>query len=162
MKYFAETTATARLQSAKHHPCLLLLIGISYIKPYLLVTQFHGGIDKAYTLGNAVKGELLQTDCDWLDVLNHITKALGFIHSKGWIHNDLKDNNIVLHLIDGQWKPLIVDFGKSTRIKIAIIDCRHRKKTEKVYWIAPEVIEGRCPPSISSDLFSLGRSSRMF
>lgn len=153
-----EARAIQEIQSIEHHPCLPLVIGISLSDiPYLLVTQFHGaGNDLTYTLSKAVNSELLQTKEQWLDVLIEIAKALGFIHRRGWIHNDLKENNIVLHkLLQGQWRPIIIDFGKSVKVDEAT--CSKPKKDGQIYrWIAPEVLEGRCPPSPSSDIFSLG------
>ncbi|RUA04808.1 MAG: hypothetical protein DSY43_05850, partial [Gammaproteobacteria bacterium] len=80
-------------------------------QPYLLVTQFHGDKETAYTLANPVKSELLTTH-EWLDVLVKLAKGLGYIHNQGWIHNDLKENNVVLHSSQEQWRPVIIDFGK--------------------------------------------------
>jgi tRNA A-37 threonylcarbamoyl transferase component Bud32 len=35
------------------------------------------------------------------------------MHSVGVIHNDLHANNIVVSLINGQWKAYVIDFGWS-------------------------------------------------
>lgn len=145
------------IQGVEHHPSLPLLIGIRVnIRPYLLVSQFHGGNDCAYTLASGIRSELLTTPQQWLEVLIDLTTALGFIHQKGWIHDDLKENNVVLHLINNKWKPVIIDFGKS--VKIGSAKCSLKTRDAKVYyWKAPEVLSGKSPPSTLSDIFSLGQ-----
>lgn len=153
-----EAQAIMELQSIEHHPSLPLLIGVSFrIRPYLIVTQFHGDKDNAYTLGAAVKDGNILTSCNqWLDILVRLAKALGFIHNQGWIHNDLKQNNVVLHLMgNNEWKPVIIDFGKSVKRKLAM--CPSKKRSQTIfYWIAPEVSSCASPPSPSSDIFALG------
>lgn len=40
--------------------------------------------------------------------------ALSFIHSKGYLHNDLKGDNMIISEVDKMLHPIIIDFGKST------------------------------------------------
>lgn len=151
------------LQKTEHHPCLALLIGVSLkSKPFMLVTQFHGGSDstQAYTIFTAIDVKLINDniDAEWLRVLTELAKALGFIHNRGYLHNDFKENNVVLHYTKAKWSPVIIDFGKSVRISMA----QHGKKKDPKYyhWIAPEVLSGGSCPSTLSDIFSLGRIIR--
>ena len=45
-----------------------------------------------------------------------IGKAMLHVHSKGYLHNDLKANNVVLEKKDGRFNPVIIDFGKSLKV----------------------------------------------
>ena len=46
-----------------------------------------------------------------------MAEALQHIHSRGYLHNDLKANNVVLEMRYGsRYNPVIIDFEKSTRI----------------------------------------------
>ncbi|XP_031553520.1 RAF proto-oncogene serine/threonine-protein kinase-like [Actinia tenebrosa] len=151
-----EATAILNIQKIEHHPCLPLLLGINLNKsPPLLVTQFHGAEnDTSHTLSKAIRSKLLKSNEQWLDILIQLVKAVGFIHTRGWIHNDLKENNIVLHKItEMEWRPIVIDFGKSVKVLEAKC-CKPKEKN--YYWIAPEVLEGRSPPLQLSDIFSLG------
>ena len=82
-------------------------------------------------------------------------EILIFIHERGFLHNDLKSNNVV---IDGsENKPVIIDFGKSCKIvkarlrKPKVIE----KSMKKFPHIAPEIHRGE-RQSIASDVFSFG------
>jgi len=41
-------------------------------------------------------------------------ETLLFVHNKGYLHNDLKGNNVVLDRANHN--PVLIDFGKSKRI----------------------------------------------
>jgi len=143
------------IQWIEHHSSLPLLIGISVnAKPCLLVSQFHGNNMSAYTLSTAIKSKLLAASSEWLDVLITLAQALGFIHQKGWVHDDLKENNVVLHLMNDKWQPVIIDFGKSVRAATA--KCGTKTRDPSIYyWKAPELLACLSPPSFLSDMYSL-------
>ena len=88
----------------------------------------------------------------------HVRKYLKankmFSHERGFLHNDLKSNNVV---IDGsENKPVIIDFGKSCKIVKARLRKPNIKKwTNKFPHIAPEIHRGE-RQSIASDVFSFG------
>ena len=66
-----------------------------------------------------------------------------FIHERGFLHNDLKSNNVV---IDGsENKPVIIDFGKSCKIVKARLrkpKVNIEKSMNKFPHIAPEILCG--------------------
>lgn len=35
------------------------------------------------------------------------------MHDFGFLHNDIKANNLLLEIVDGDFNPVIIDFGKS-------------------------------------------------
>ena len=79
-----------------------------------------------------------------------------FIHERGFLHNDLKSNNVV---IDGsENKPVIIDLGKSCKIVKARLrkpKVNIEKSMNKFPHIAPEMQRGG-RQSIASDVFSFG------
>lgn len=92
-------------------------------------------------------------------MLEQLSRALGYVHQRGYLHNDLKENNVVLHITKEHWTPVIIDFGKSR--KITASEPRSKQKEAQHYhWIAPEVLDGTSAQTIRSDVFSLGRILR--
>jgi serine/threonine-protein kinase len=112
---------------------------------YVLYELMDVGDLKEYVLQ---KGGLDEREA--LRVLIHITKGLAFLHSRGYIHCDIKPENIfgkkVLNSI--LWK--LGDFGlMKIRGSVSIIDVKGT-----IGYIAPEVFKGEIHRS--SDIYSLG------
>ena len=87
-------------------------------------------------------------------------EVLARVHKKGFCHNDLKSNNVVLDNKDGVYNPVVIDFGKS----IPRSWCQGAKNTlsEKKEaickghpHIAPKNVGGVKGESIANDIFSL-------
>ena len=78
------------------HPGLPLLLGIcTQTMPYRLVAQLHGEKKKSLTLWRAIKKVKLDKRC-WFAILRAISKTLACIHEMGFLHDDLKSNNVVM------------------------------------------------------------------
>lgn len=95
-------------------------------------------------------------------VLVGVCKGLQFIHGQGFLHNDIKLDNIVLGITrNRELKPYIIDFGKARRI-----DCgkmytlseseRQEFKVEHSH-IAPDLRDGLVAQSVATDVYSCGR-----
>ncbi|XP_020896029.1 tyrosine-protein kinase Src42A-like [Exaiptasia diaphana] len=150
-----ESEALQDLQRTQHHISLPLLFGVNLDSlSFLLVTQLNGAQDRTYALGNAIKEKLLKFK-QWVDLAIQLARTLGYIQSCGWLHNDLKENNIVVHYISPAWNPVIIDFGKSCLIKKAKVKTKQHDAS-RYPWIAPEVLQYTSPPSQASDIFSFG------
>ena len=82
------------------------------------------------------------------------------VHEAGYVHNDLKSNNVVLEKRDdGKHHPVIIDFGKSVeteKAKTAVAKPLHVRSQYQNTYIAPELVNGTGRPSIESDVFALG------
>lgn len=141
------------------HPGLPLLFGVqTSTSPYSLILQFHCINGKSMTLAKAVKATSIKKK-QWLEVIEKIGGALQYTHEKGYLHNDMKSNNVVL---EDNYNPVIIDFGKST-----VIGEKAKKKNlsqeeqlayaEKYPHIAPEIINGSAVRSIASDVYSLAK-----
>lgn len=130
-------------------------------RPYVLVTEFYGIDGKCVTLDNAVKGRLPLSIPDWAKVLGKTSEALSFVHSKGFIHGDIKSNNIVIRSESSSYVPVIIDFGKMKKIseakKYNLTSKEKERYSKKYKHIAPEVVKGSHPKSPASDIYSLGQ-----
>ena len=86
------------------------------------------------------------------NILKQTCEILMFIHERGFLHNDLKGNNVV---IDGsENKHVIIDFGKSCKIVKARLrkpKVNNEKSMNKFPHIALEMQRG-----VASDVFSFG------
>ncbi len=132
-----------------NHPNIISLQSYLYKKDkkelYVLYELMDVGDLKEYV---KEKGTLSEEDA--LKVLWHITNGLEFLHSRGYIHCDIKPENIfgkrILNSI--VWK--LGDFGlMKIRGSVSVIDVKGT-----IGYIAPEVFRGELHRS--SDIYSLG------
>ncbi|CAB4011817.1 probable serine threonine- kinase gdt4 [Paramuricea clavata] len=142
------------------HPGLPLVFGASLeVKPYQLVLQFHGIDGKCVTFNKAIQsgvGDRL----DWVSIFKETAEALYFMHKKGFLHNDLKSDNIVLSEENNAIHPVIIDFGKCRSLsnpKRYSLTAKEQKKYKEYHrHIAPEVVKGTHSQSFKSDIYSYG------
>jgi eukaryotic-like serine/threonine-protein kinase len=86
-----------------------------------------------------------------VDILQACAEALGHAHENGYIHGDVRPDNVII-TPDGRVK--VTDFGvgasvaASTRIQLNALP-------QAAYYLAPELAEGRAPDA-RTDLYSLG------
>lgn len=97
---------------------------------------------------------------EWCRIMFECADALYYIHSKEYLHNDLKGDNVIMNEIHNSLHPVIIDFGKSTTIsqgKIYKLSSRDQEKYRKCHkHIAPEVVRGTHSQSIASDVYAFG------
>ena len=120
------------------HQGLPFLFGVqTKVKPYSIVLQFLGTKEHSLTVWRAVFKKKLSCD-EWIRVLDSIAETLHHIHSKGYLHNDLKANNVVLEVRYGmQVNPVIIDFGKSTKINSLKLKKKTLSKSEQNIYRGP-------------------------
>ena len=142
------------LNSLGDNEGLPLLLGVcTETEPYSLVIQFYGRGEESLTLHKAIKEKML-TKTSTVDTFVRICNTLEFIHTKGYLHNDLKTNNVLLERgIDG-FCPIIIDFGKSRPIAKSVQGGQRRLSSAD--YIAPEVRNG-LKETTASDVYSLGK-----
>ncbi|XP_031553462.1 probable serine/threonine-protein kinase DDB_G0280717 [Actinia tenebrosa] len=145
------------------HPGLPLLFGIcSKSTPYRLVLQFHGNGCDSLTLLRALHSKLVAKKREWDAIMIKTAEALQHIHSVGFLHNDLKSNNVLLDKRGTVLTPVIIDFGKSRPISNPMgpktLSLEEQVRYKKKYpHIAPEIVEGRAGQSVASDIFSFAK-----
>lgn len=149
------------ITSLGDHKGLPHLFGvITAAQPYCLALQFHHVDSRSLTFSEAAHTEPIRSHLPTAtNIIRDICAALSYIHDKGFLHNDLKGNNVVLEKSKGgSYNPVIINFGKSAKIskvrlgrpKVNVDDA-----IRKFPHIAPEVHRGE-RQSISSDVYSFG------
>lgn len=78
--------------------------------PHYLVLQFHALDSQSVTLSKAASESVIQAVVKCANISKQTCEVLMHIHARGFLHNNLKANNVV---IDGA---VIIDFGKSCQI----------------------------------------------
>ena len=139
------------------HPGIPHLFGVCSLRaPFYLVLEQLAVEGRSVTLSRAAATGLIADVAECTEILKQTCEVLMFIHQKGYLHNDLKGNNIVL---DGtSHKATLIDFGKSKKIakvkltkpKVNVADA-----TLKYPHIAPEIHRGE-RQSTASDVYSFG------
>lgn len=139
------------------HPGIPHLFGVCIDKaPFYLVLQQHTVEGHSLTLSKAVATGFIKNISECIKVLKEICEALMFVHNRGYLHNDLKGNNVVLEGSD--LCPVVIDFGKSRKIKKAkfLKPKLNPKEASRLYpHIAPELHRGE-RQTTSSDVYSFG------
>jgi len=78
------------------HERLPMIVGVvTTQEPLCLVTQFHGINGTSGTPHHAAISNII-TSPECLDIFVEICYALKHVHSRGFLHNDIKVNNVVL------------------------------------------------------------------
>ena len=159
-RIYREAQVYQDVQKERLHPNFPVYFGVSVSsKPFLLLTQVIGK-DSSITFCRALREQLVSSLQQIIFVVLGVAKALLHLHSKRWLHNDLKKNNIVLsQLSDGNFQAIVIDFGKASKItesKVSALSLGTKHSRRKhLLWIAPEVAYGE-PQTIQSDVYSFG------
>ncbi|XP_072169349.1 uncharacterized protein [Diadema setosum] len=119
---------------------------------------------KSYSIADCVEGygPHLSRD-DWMGVMQDVADGLIVMHRRGFLCNDLKEDNVLVVESEGEWGVKIVDFGWSSSINKPLrlrftASQKQGYKDEQIYsQIAPECALDGKPCSVSSDVYALGR-----
>ncbi|XP_028410459.1 CTD kinase subunit alpha-like [Dendronephthya gigantea] len=97
------------------HASIPYLLGVQIEeKPFSLVMQFLGEDTESVTIHKLLHANqtmakpLTLTTNEWISILLDIAEALSHVHNKGFLHCDVKSNNV---LVAGK-KGFLIDFGK--------------------------------------------------
>ena len=157
-----------RILQTISHPCVLFTIGIldTDIDTCIpsMVTEFIGCEESqsSTTLSNALKMHLLANNSLIL-IGQQIAEGMQAVHDAGWLHCDLKSNNILLNLTDPEnVRAVIIDFGQAVRKGQNIYywhlsNDKLEETRKRIYWIPDEVVSRQAPYSCKSDVYSYGQ-----
>ena len=142
------------------HPGIPLLFGVCLKEmPVCIVMKFHGDGKDSLTVYKAAKEKLINDQKHWNTILIETADSLDHVHRCGYVHNDLKSNNVVLEKReDEKLHPVIIDFGNSVLLSKArnpVPKPAHLRAQYKDTYIAPELVDGSGKPSIKSDIYAL-------
>ena len=152
-EFFDDFSNSVNALSRVNYPTIVHLYGVSFNKPYYLITDFIPNKTVQFYIDKATKKEYIK---EWnivqkMIIILGISFGMKYLHSckPKIVHRDLKPNNI---LLESNFYPKICDFGISKIL------------TEKLYlnsnigtpmYIAPEV-ENEYYDPIKADVFSFG------
>jgi serine/threonine-protein kinase len=147
-EFLTRFTQEARTLAKLSHPNILPVydFGDANNPPYIVMQLMPSG-----TLADRLRNGIL-TLPDVLRVIAPIAAALSFIHSKGFVHRDVKPSNI---LFDEWGTPFLADFGiaKGIANDLRLTDAQHIVGTPT--YMSPEQARGD-PLDACSDVYSLG------
>lgn len=145
-----------------------LLPGVCTVsKPYLLVSSFYNVSDKPYTMYSVLQSSNLSLALDtWIILIHQLAQAISSLHNKGFIHRDIKADNVLVSYLNHEYRAILIDFGKQIASTASGCFIQHltpekqEKYKRKYAHIAPEIINGSHPSSFASDVYSYGRIVR--
>ena len=120
--------------------------------------QFHREKEgNSLSISSALSKKTITDQATWTRIIVKTAKALAHVHNMGFLHNDLKSNNVVLDKKGGSYEP-VIDFGKCVPIRGArgpkvFLDERKKCYTRDFPHIAPEIVQGIQGESVASDIF---------
>ena len=109
------------------------------------VTEHVAGVP----LGPAAFGGAAPDAARALVVAARLLASLATLHERGWLHRDLKDDNVLLESVSD--RPVLLDFGLACTIEAA----RGLPPAGTPRAMAPELFAG-APASVASDLWAAG------
>lgn len=115
-----------------------------------------------YLEGMALSDRLRSSSLQWsesLAILRQTIHALKAAHAKGFVHRDLKPDNIFIEMRDGTSRVKLLDFGIA---KLVGLDGAEDKLTQTgsmigtPHYMSPEQINGSAAIDHRTDIYSLG------
>jgi serine/threonine protein kinase len=140
----------ARAGLAVHHPHLVRLLHAHVTRaPYFLVMELLPGEPLRHRLRREYRLDLAAT----LWIVRQTAEALAALHRAGFIHGDVKPDNIRL-VDDGTAK--LIDLGFAHRRGENVLLLRDGYVLGTANYLAPELCASADDADVSCDLFSLG------
>ena len=145
LAYFQrEARAAARLE----HPNILRVFRFTpeHVPPFYVMQYLEG----CRTLDQACRG---RDPTLIAELLEKVSRALGYAHTRGVIHRDIKPDNILVGL-DGE--PYVADFGVAGRVEEPPPPDRPATLVGTPPFIAPETYTASVEPGPTVDIYALG------
>ena len=116
-----EVKREARIISKLKNPNFPLLLGICTLsKPYLLVTSYYNISDQPCTVSSLLKSKSLSLSVHvWLTLIRQLAQAIVYLHDTGFIHRDIKGDNVLVSLLNNEHLAVLIDFGKCIHLSAA-------------------------------------------
>ncbi len=140
----------ARIAGSIRHPNLVEIFDFGYDaagRPYYVMELVPGE-----TLAQRLEqGPLLLSEA--LDTAIAVTEAVAAVHRGGYVHRDIKSDNVMLARDDGRLVPKLIDFGIACRLDAPADHPEGIAGTPRV--MAPEQVS-RDPVDERTDIWGLG------
>jgi non-specific serine/threonine protein kinase len=147
-QFLREAEFTSRL----HHPHIVAVydtgtvdVGLPEPAPFMVMEFIGGGsLDDLHGL----------TYAQIIDLACQICDALAHAHEQGLVHRDLKPGNVLIEKRGYRYNAKLMDFGLAESRDMGELPMQPGL-TGTVFYIAPEVIEGK-PADVAADLYAIG------
>ena len=153
----------ANIVSKFAHTNLPYLFGVCFGKSLLVVLSYHAMGDQMVTINDSLftRSQVIERvtrEVDWVFILEGILCGMEHLHSKQKIiHDDLKCDNVILSL-NIVVQAIIIDFGIACDLSKGKCSEKDKQKfKERHSHIAPDLWDGACDQSVTSDTFSFGK-----
>jgi serine/threonine protein kinase len=110
---------------------------------------------RAPSLKAQISANLAETQSRFKKIAEAVCQALVHMNEKGWLHRDIKPDNI---LVNKTGEVRVIDFSLSTKLATGLMKLLSGKQKAIMgtrTYIAPEIIL-KNPPTAQSDIYSLG------
>ena len=162
MRNRAVKEARTLINITPHYSVPLLFGVILNSRPFSLVLQLCTRHDGCITLLKLIRNNTENVaDGEKLSILEKLALGLHHVHCNGFIHNDLKTDNVAIVKFQvvqdngdqrREWMPVILDFGEATRTSASL-----KRKYQSFHpHVDPDILSGQNAHSVNSDIFSLG------
>ncbi len=137
----------AKIVAKLRHPGIVTVYDVGeHDGFYFLAMEFLPDMDLRTRINQGMKAK------DALQVIEKVSRALHFAHEKGYIHRDVKSENILFR-DDGE--PVLTDFGIAKASNSSTQMTQQGKLIGTPQYMSPEQCRGR-PLDGRSDIYSLG------
>lgn len=143
----------ANVGKSLEHPNIIRVFDLKTSKKfwYFLMEHF-----RAPNLKSMLRNELPAAQSRAKKMLECLASALALVHEKGWVHRDIKPDNV---LVSKGGEIRLIDFSLCSRPSNAILHAMTRKAAIVIQgtrtYLAPELIQ-RKPLTFAADIYSLG------
>lgn len=143
----------ANIAKELEHPNIIRLMEVSIGRDncYFIMEHFRGG-----NLKNMIRNDHFTVQARAKKIMETCAQTFAYIHDKGWVHKDIKPDNI---LVTKAGDVRIIDFSLAAKPAGFLSKMLTRKAGVVIQgtrtYLAPELIQ-RQPLTISADIYSLG------
>jgi serine/threonine protein kinase len=149
----AQLKREAKLGQTFDHPNLIKVYDLRISKQHAYFTM---ELFRGVNLKNMLRADLTSVQIRAKKIMECVVQALAHMHEKGWVHKDVKPDNI---LCTRGSEVRLIDFSLAAKSASALTKAMTRKKSVVIQgtrtYIAPELVR-REPATTSADIYSLG------
>ncbi|MFO1093067.1 MAG: serine/threonine-protein kinase [Planctomycetaceae bacterium] len=143
----------ARIGKSCDHPNLIKVYDVRSTKKHLYFTM---ELFRGMNLKSMLRSDLTGVQVRAKKIMEGVTQALAHLHEKGWVHKDVKPENI---LVTRGGDVRLIDFSLAVRNAGTLSKMLTNKKNVIIQgtrtYIAPELVR-RNPATFAVDMYSLG------
>ena len=130
----------------------------------ILILSLHLMNNRSCTLHSVLTDSSINTcisRVQWKTIITTAMSGLNYLHDKSILHNDIKEDNILLDDVGEEMKAIIIDFGKAcleVNGKSYCLSASDKQKYRSKHpQISPDVVDGVRHQDKLSDIYSFGR-----